>query len=236
MGKFYVRSKETIGPEDWQTVLSDPEKHWKSGYSAKSLALCWEEACGFPQEIRNVFCQSGVEVLEGIEFIRGDVEFETPLPGGPKGSQSDILVLARANGQRVVLAVEGKVRESFGATVKRTHENAIKRAPLTSGVPKRITFLKQKLQIEEKNTDHVGYQLLHRAASALIEAERFGAATAVMLIHSFSQCDARIDDYKNFVALFGQTGEVNRVSYAGNKNGIGLYLAWVRGEERFLLE
>ena len=82
----------------------------------------------------------------------------------------------------------------------------------------------------------IRYQLLHRTASALIEAERFGASTAFMLVHSFSQEDEHLEDYQEFVKLFGTSGEVNTVSYAGNKNGIDLYLAWVRGEERFLLK
>ena len=30
-------------PEDWKQFLTEPEKHWKSGYSARSLAYCWHE-------------------------------------------------------------------------------------------------------------------------------------------------------------------------------------------------
>jgi hypothetical protein len=26
-------------PEDWQNLLADPEKQWRDGYSAKSLAV-----------------------------------------------------------------------------------------------------------------------------------------------------------------------------------------------------
>ncbi len=55
-----------------------------------------------------------------------------------------------------------------------------------------------------------------------------------MLVHSFSQNDEQLEDFQAFLDLFGATGAVNTVSYAGNKNGVDLYLAWVRGEERFL--
>jgi len=34
----------TSGPEDWQALLADPTKHWKTGCSARTLAYCWEEA------------------------------------------------------------------------------------------------------------------------------------------------------------------------------------------------
>ena len=44
--------KPTTNPEDWKEFLADPEKHWKTGYSAKSMAYSWEEAEGVPSEIR----------------------------------------------------------------------------------------------------------------------------------------------------------------------------------------
>ena len=233
MSKFFVRSKETTGPEDWQVVLADPEKHWKSGYSAKSLAYCWEEAGEFPVEVSKVFENSKVEVLNGLELIRGDVEFMVPLPEGSRGSFSDILVLAKSGGQRIAIAVEGKVSESFGGFVSGQLNNL----PLNSGRPKRLEFLKEILGLgtfDNERLHKIRYQLLHRTASALIEAERFGAPTAVMLVHSFSQEDRHLDDYKEFVELFGTTGDVNTVSYAGNKDGIDLYLAWVRGNPIYL--
>ena len=43
--------------------------------------------------------------------------------------------------------------------------------------------------------DSIRYQLLHRAASAMVEARRFNAAHAMMLVHSFSPSDEWFDDY-----------------------------------------
>lgn len=233
MGKFFVRNKETTSPEDWQVVLTKPELHWKTGNSAKSLAYCWEDAGGFPSDVREVFEKSNIGLLSGLDFIRGDVEFMVPLPGGNTGSFNDILVLAKSGSQKVTIAVEGKVSETFDGFVR----GQLLNLPSNSGRPERLEFLKGLLglnSLDNKCLYNIRYQLLHRTASALIEAERFGAATAVMLVHSFSQEDKHIEDYQAFVKLFGTTGDVNRVSYAGNKNGIDLYLAWVRGEERFL--
>jgi hypothetical protein len=31
-------------PEDWKKFLADPEKHWKKGYSARTLAYCWQNS------------------------------------------------------------------------------------------------------------------------------------------------------------------------------------------------
>ncbi len=35
MPKFYVLAD---GANDWRPLLAEPEKHWRTGYSAKSLA------------------------------------------------------------------------------------------------------------------------------------------------------------------------------------------------------
>ena len=129
--------------------------------------------------------------------------------------------------------VEGKVSEPFDLPVA----DWLKVVTSPSGrsdKPRRLKYLSSRLDIQDDDVSHIRYQLLHRTASASIEAERFGASTAVMLVHSFSQEDEHLEDYQAFVELFGTTGDVDTVSYAGAKNGIDLYLAWVRGEERFL--
>ena len=41
----------TSGPAAWQALLADPNKHWRTGYSARTLAHCWEAADGFPPEV-----------------------------------------------------------------------------------------------------------------------------------------------------------------------------------------
>jgi hypothetical protein len=50
----------TTGVEDWRRLLADPEKHWRTGSSAKCLAHCWEDADGFPAEIKRLFSESGI--------------------------------------------------------------------------------------------------------------------------------------------------------------------------------
>ena len=82
--------------------------------------------------------------------------------------------------------------------------------------------------------ENLRYQLLRRAASAVIEAKRFGAGHAVMLVYSFSQSDAWLDDYYRFAALFDAQASANAVSALGRAGGIAFYGAWVRGETRYL--
>ncbi|HTE43450.1 MAG TPA: hypothetical protein VK629_21705 [Steroidobacteraceae bacterium] len=50
---------------------------------------------------------------------------------------------------------------------------------------------------------------MHRAASAIIEAQRFNADHAGMLVRSFSQSDEWFQDYAAFAELMGAvTGAV----------------------------
>lgn len=57
----------TSGPQDWQALLADPEKHWKSGYSARTLAHSWEAAEGFPSEVSLPFSQSNAVLTHDIK-------------------------------------------------------------------------------------------------------------------------------------------------------------------------
>ena len=41
--------------EDWRKLLRDPGKHWRHGYSAKSLADRWHNEDGFPADVRQLF-------------------------------------------------------------------------------------------------------------------------------------------------------------------------------------
>ena len=226
MGKFFVDGKETDGPEDWRKGLADPVRHWRTGHSAKALAHSWETANGFPKEVREVFRDSQ---FGNVELLMAFPEYRTPLPGGSRPSQTDLFILAEGAGDLIVVGVEGKVSEDFDKLV----EDWLGDAP-TPGQERRLSFLKRKLQVEDCDVGEIRYQLLHRTAAALIEAERFDARYAVMLVHSFSRKNEYFEDYQDFLKLLGVRGRVNSVTYAGNKGGIDLYLAWVRGDARFL--
>jgi hypothetical protein len=105
--------------------------------------------------------------------------------------------LARSTGKLVSITVEGKVSEPFGPTVQEWRTEA------SSGKSQRLTFLCEQLGIQSAVPDALRYQLLHRAASAVIEAKRFSATDAVMLVHSFSQSSEWFQDYAAFVSLLG---------------------------------
>ena len=81
---------------------------------------------------------------------------------------------------------------------------------------------------------NIRYQLLHRTASAILEAKRFNAFHALMLVHSFSQADKWFEDYALFAALFEIDAKVNRIHSAGKVGDVQIYLGWVKGDYKYL--
>lgn len=222
MSRVYIPA---VNAEQWAQLLADPVKHWRQGFSARTLAYSWQEANGFPKEVQAVLASQ----FPDLELLLALPEHQVPLPGGSRPSQNDIWVLARSAGKLVSIAVEGKVSEPFGPTVQEWRTEA------SSGKSERLNFLCGKLGIEATVPDSTRYQLLHRAASAVIEANRFSAAHAVMLVHSFSQASEWFQDYAAFVALLGGSAvSENTLVSVGVRSGISLHLVWVRGDAQYL--
>jgi hypothetical protein len=213
--------------EDWRKHLADPIKHWATGYSAKTLAYCWQEAGGFPHSVTTVFQKAGPPFAD-LEPLLILPEHKVPLPGGKAASQNDIWVLARTGSELVSVAVEGKVNEPFDKTVAEWFEHD------SEGKNTRFTYLTETLGVDIPRTSAVRYQLLHRTASAVIEAGRFRADHAMVLIHSFSPTHAWFEDFAAFVALWGITAERNQVYSTRLPSGCALHFAWVHGEAQYL--
>ncbi len=168
MGKFFIPANIA---EDWKSLLTEPDKQWRDGYSAKLLASCWQEANDFPQSVKKVFIDSGIGLFKDIKLLLAFPEYKVSLPGGRRASQNDIFVLARGNNQLVSIMVEGKRSEPFDKTV------AEWKSEYDKGKHTRLKFLCRELQLELGQIDRTRYQLLHRTASAIIEARKFNASS-----------------------------------------------------------
>lgn len=214
----------TTGPESWKSLLAEPEKHWRKGYSARTLAESWEAAAGFPAAFGRAFAASGEQPFGDLELLLALPEHKTNLPGGLRPSQSDIFVLARGREGLIAMTIEGKVAEPFGPLVQDWlgQEGA--------GKPVRLDFLCSVLDIDVGRARPLRYQLLHRTASALLEAERFDALVAVMIVHSFSPTSEWLDDYAVFAKALGVEARPGVVQKVGLRHGRDLYLGWVSDE------
>ena len=226
MDKFYIPTK---GPESWKALLADPEKHWRKGYSARSLAYCWEEAKGFPRSVTSVFARSGIPLFHKVEFLLGIPEHKVKLPGRGRDSQNDIFVLARSAGELISIAIEGKVSEPFDN--KTVEEHLV---DASANRKYRIRKMAEILQLDPVDIRPIKYQLIHRTVSALLEAKRFCANHALMLVHSFSQSHEWFDHYAEFASLFDVEVSPGSLVHAGDVSGKELYLGWVTGEKEYL--
>jgi hypothetical protein len=225
MSRFFIPANS---PEDWKPLLAEPDKHWRDGYSAKLLAYTWQQSDNFPKSVRDVFRKCGIPLFRNAKLLLAFPEYKVPLPGGKRASQNDIFILAIGNGQLVSITVEGKVAESFDKTVSEwKHASEYK-----EGRQKRLEFICATLGLGEKQVEHIRYQLLHRTASAIIEARKFDARNALMLVHSFSQNSEGFSDYCQFLELYGLKGEIDSIVFAKNVKNVNLYLGWVKEKQR----
>ncbi len=222
MKRIYV---PTSSPDDWRQLLAEPKKQWRSGFSAKELAECWERANGFPPEYQELFATVNDPVLQKLELLLAIPEYQVDLPGGRRPSQNDLFVLARARDEQLVtIMIEGKVSEPFGDTLEVWLDDASK------GKRARLEFLCEILGLSSKPPLHIRYQLLHRAASAIIEAKRFNAKIAMMIVHSFSPENQWFEEYQDFLGLFEISGEVNKLVKLNNHLTFSVYAGWVVGK------
>jgi len=216
--RIYVPS---AGPQSWQGLLADPEKHWRTGYSARTLACSWENSNGLPPEISRLFGGSA-------ELLLALPEHKVALPGGSRPSQTDLFALLRWEGRTVAAAVEGKVDEPFGPTVGEWLESA------SDGKRERLNYLCELLGLPTEGLSELRYQLLHRAASAAIEAERFKTDDAAMIVHSYSRTSAWYESFAEFAQRLGIPPEKDRLAAVRLPNGRPLHLAWASGDLSFL--
>ena len=208
--------------DDWKTLLADPDKHWKEGYSAHALATRWQGMSEFPSEVARLFATN--DTTAGAALLLAIPEHKVPLAGGARASQTDLWALARTPCGLLSVAVEGKVAESFGPTVGEWQSAS------TAGKRARWAALCKLLEIDHECDLAIRYQLFHRTASALVEAKRFFAAGAAVVIHSFSATQDSFADFQRFVALMG--GRVHRpgqlVAVAPREH-IDLFFGWAQG-------
>lgn len=207
--------------EDWAAHLASPEKQWRAERSAFELAHAWQEAGGWPPAVERVITASSVPSLKEARPRLVMAEHETPLPGQGYASQSDALVLAEGPEGLVVITVEGKEREGFDALTEEW---------LDEGGENRLTRLRgvcQLLGLEPDAVQGIRWQLLHRTAAAVIEAQSLGARAAMMLVHSFSPTRESFEDYAALLELFGGEAQVDTVHQLTQLPSCQLLSAWV---------
>ena len=198
---------------EWEKLVR--KQHWKVGNSAHSTASSWLNANpDLPREIQALFGGSA-ELLAAIP------EHVTPLAGRGRGSTSDVFAFVRAKGKICAVTVEGKADENFGDdTVKEWLDKG------SSNRVERLKDISKHLGLMYPPPDHIRYQLLHRAASAVIEAKHFNADCAAMVVHSFAPEQTHFKGYGAFLGLFGIRAVESGKLYGRQTPGFPLSFGW----------
>ena len=213
-----------LQPEDVIPHLAKQQLHWRAGYSAQELAFAWWTSNGhFPPAVRAVLATAPEYAT--AEFVDGFFELEVELGSSGRNSQTDLMIVAGLSDRLAVIAVEGKVEESFAEIVKDWNDS--------SGKQRRLERLCETLGLDPARVAGIKYQLLHRTASAIYEAKRYRCRSAMMLVHSFSPTHRWFEDLDAFACAMGVSiPGPNRCSSAKQCDGVELRLAWVGDRPR----
>lgn len=207
--------------EDWKKRANDPDVQGTPGSPANALATRWHGLMRFPPEISSLFF--GSDATRGATLLLAIPEHHVPLAGGARASQTDLWLLARTPLGLLSVVVEGKVSESFGPSVGDCQ------AGETRGTRERWAALCGLLEIEPACDPSIRYQLLHRTATALLEARRFCARGAAVIVHSFSQSCEGFGDFQHFVRLMGGLIKAPGTLVAvPPREGIELFFGWAQ--------
>jgi hypothetical protein len=208
-----------VKPEDVIPHLAKQGAHWQRGFSAQELAIAWADAGGdFPKGIRAVL--NAVPEYLAADLIDGFFERTNELDTVRSTSHTDLMVVVGLGSELGIIAVEGKVEESFDQLIS-VWKNS-------KGKEERLKFLCRTLEIDPTGTSGLRYQLLHRTASAIYEARRYRCKHALMLVHSFSRKHSGFNDFVRFANAVGMpVRERNMCSDSRILEGVSVRLGWV---------
>jgi len=207
-----------LSPDDVIPHLGAPG-HYRFPRSGWCIANHWFVANDLPDLVRLTL--ETIPLFGGAELIEGLIERHVELGDGATASQTDLLAILGVGTELAIMAIEGKVDETFGRLVSEELSEASERKTA------RVRRLAALFGLSVADAGPLRYQLFHRTASAIFEAKRYRAKSAVMMVHSFDANDCGLSDFKQFAAAIGlanaaPTWTVGPVDVAG----IALYLGW----------
>jgi len=216
---------ETRGISSWRERLASPDRHWKRYFSAFEAAVSWELASrsksGIPEPIEKLFRASG---YGDPELVLAVAEHKVPLPGGNAASQSDVWAVVNTSLGMLSLTVEAKAKEPFGDEIlQKWREGNGSEASKRSRVARwnYVCFHLPKVDSFEQ----VRYQILHRCASAVIEAKRLGFHHAALIVQAFETPRESFEDYAVFCEALKISATPGSM-VSTNVNGIRLSIGW----------
>lgn len=184
-----------------------------------AAAQSWEAA--FPPEVATIL---GADAQLQLAIV----EHKVSMPGLGYPSQCDIFALTCGDGIDQAVAIEAKVDEPFGPTLKEW----LGPEPSANKL-QRLNTICDWFGRSNPPT-HLRYQLFHRTAAAIVEARRFHRPMAVMIVQSFSPSRKWNDDFRAFAQWLTDGPVDTDIVDLTLPDGLHLRLAWAAGDPRFL--
>lgn len=214
-----AKRKETIATLEQWFLHAPPqkgEKQWVDGRSAKELARSW-----LGHESRERLLELLRPVFGSVTFESAEPECSVPFDQFSRPRQCDLVIQANSDRGGIVIHIEGKADETFGALTGAAYDaaiaaNALRMGSRKSAVPRRIEGLSKGLF--GRNVDDavrgLRYQLLYSAAAALadaVERKSIAAVFVVQELHS-PKLDGRklrqnSEDWEAFLRMFSAMDE-----------------------------
>jgi len=190
-------------------------------------AYSWENANGLPKEISALFTHADEPALRDASLALAIPEYKVGLEGGTRPSQNDVFAILSCSTGLITVMVEGKAKEDFDDTL-----GDWKKRTSPQGVKARMADIAENIGLTQTIPDNIRYQFLHRTASAAIEAKRFHAPFAAIIVQSFVADDAKnhYQDFCAFVQLFGKMPAKEKLVEISQPNGRRLFAAWIQSK------
>lgn len=176
--------------DEWHRHAPPKEKHkhWKDGRSAKECARAWLDAApDLPSEISDTL--RSCNDIGSLRDWCAEPEAKVRIDGFRGPPNIDVLLTGCDDYGPVVVAVEAKADETFGAVIERTLSDAYARLeakPKSKGVARVQQLAKLfGLTLEQRDVLDLRYQLMTVTAAVLAEAERRAAQRAIVVVHEF---------------------------------------------------
>ncbi len=213
---------------EWETRAGPKHRsQWRDGRSAKESARAWLSvgAPELPDEIARLLATSAAfgPMLAWQAEPEARIRFDD-LGGEP--ANLDLLLVGEDKAGALMIGVEAKADESFGAEIRDTLASALERrlkSPASNGILRVEQLARRLLPPRQASTGdpplgRLRYQLLTATAAVLDEAGRRGISRAVLAVHEFV------------------TDETRDRNHRRNARNLERFLRWIMRDAELLLE
>ena len=192
-------------------------------------AVSWEAAAksdsGLPAPIYRLFDKT---IYKEPTLLIAGAEHRVSLAGRGGKSQCDVFALLNSAVGLISVAIEAKAREKFGSCNEALEDWLLakgKRASKENRADRWAQVCNYLPTTHAKGYSRVAFQLLHRCATAVIEAERYGVKHAAFVVQAFGSPDSSYQEFCKLGCAMGLECERGKMVITSIRD-IALGIGW----------